>query len=156
MLLNPRTKTTCGDSPPPAEPATMANEVKIPSRPPKIIGFKKPPSLWCQSSSLLPLSSWYWLKSSDEHESIFQGKRLVSISEMNQLVWRQCNIYSPRGIDIGYFISLSGWNLLPCWQKRTLFVCHFTVHLGSLQFLNFDDGKPLLGSTSSLSCRLAS
>lgn len=64
ILLKPRTKTTVGDNPPPAAPATMANEVKIPSNPPKMIGLRKPPSDWCQSSSLslLDRTSWKFLK----------------------------------------------------------------------------------------------
>jgi len=36
IFENPRTSTAEIDKPPPAAPATIANEVKIPSNPPKI------------------------------------------------------------------------------------------------------------------------
>jgi len=45
ILENPKTRTTGTAILPPAAPATMANEVSIPSKPPNIKGFKKPPSV---------------------------------------------------------------------------------------------------------------
>ena len=45
ILENPRTSTAEMDNPPPVAPATIAKEVKIPSRPPKITGCNSPPAL---------------------------------------------------------------------------------------------------------------
>lgn len=50
-------RTTDGSNAPPADPATIAKAVNIPSRPPNIIGLRKPPSFWC-CSSLSPRLSW--------------------------------------------------------------------------------------------------
>ena len=45
ILEKPKTSTTDAGIFPPAAPATMAKEVRIPSKPPKIRGFKNPPSV---------------------------------------------------------------------------------------------------------------
>ena len=45
MLENPRTRTTGMGIDPPAAPATMAKDVRIPSRPPKMRGLRKPPEV---------------------------------------------------------------------------------------------------------------
>ena len=68
ILLNPSTRTTVGGRPPPADPATIANDVKIPSSPPKMIGLRKPPSDWCHSSFRSDLSSWNFLWQQRENE----------------------------------------------------------------------------------------
>ena len=57
ILEKPRIRTTLGERAPPAAPATIAKEVRIPSSPPKIRGLRSPPSVLC-GSLLSSLSLW--------------------------------------------------------------------------------------------------
>ena len=50
MFENPKTRTTGTGSDPPAAPATIAKDVRMPSSPPKMRGLRKPPSVWCISA----------------------------------------------------------------------------------------------------------
>ena len=132
MLLNPSTKTTSGDKPPPAAPATMAKEVKMPSSPPKMIGFKNPPSLWCQSSSsedFVCLSSWKRLGTVKSEGCKFHRFRFIK--QRNLIIThREASILDPSKASLAVNSSV--------FRKSELFSFVMIVNYWrSTAFLNF-------------------